>query len=93
VARLAGLPAEVIQRARRVLEALEVKREQPLTPTGSAPLPSHQLSLFEVVADPQMEELREALLRADLTRMTPLEALNWLATWQERLRGEGESHG
>lgn len=94
VARLAGLPPEVIQRAREILEALEVSRGQSLLPSSPPPLaPPRQLSLFEVVADPLLEELREELLRLEPMRMTPLEALNWLAAWQQRLKERGGKHG
>ena len=71
VARLAGLPRRVIQRAQRLLaQAPEV----PKAPTPLQPA----LPLFEVAPDPLRAEL-EAL---DLNRMTPIEALTWLATKQ-----------
>ncbi len=72
VARLAGLPRRVIQRAQRLLaQAPEV----PKAPTPLQPA----LPLFEVEPDLLRAEL-EAL---DLNRMTPIEALTWLATKQK----------
>lgn len=73
VARLAGLPKAVIQKAQRLLA------QAPEAPPR-APMPSQPaLPLFEVEPDGLRGEL-EAL---DLSRMTPLEALNWLALKQK----------
>ncbi len=70
VARLAGLPTSVIRQAQRLLA---LAPEAPLR----APMPSQPaLPLFEVEPDGLRAEL-EAL---DLNRMTPLEALNWIAS-------------
>jgi DNA mismatch repair protein MutS len=70
VARLAGLPKSVIQKAQRLLA------QAPEAPPR-APMPSQPaLPLFEVEPDALRTEL-EAL---DLNRMTPLEALNWIAS-------------
>jgi DNA mismatch repair protein MutS len=73
VARLAGLPRRVIQRAQRLLA--QAPEAPPKAPTPLQPV----LPLFEAEPDPLRAEL-EAL---DLSRMTPLEALNWLATKQK----------
>jgi DNA mismatch repair protein MutS len=69
VARLAGLPKSVIQKAQRLLA--QTPEAPPRPPMPSQPA----LPMFEVEADPLRAEL-EAL---DLNRMTPLEALNWIA--------------
>jgi len=72
VARLAGLPKSVIQKAQRLLA-------QALEAPPRAPMPSQPaLPMFETEPDP----LREELDALDLSRMTPLEALNWLALKQ-----------
>ncbi len=70
VARLAGLPRSVIQKAQRLLA--QAPEAPPRAPTMSQPA----LPLFEVGPDPLRAEL-EAL---DLNRMTPIEALNWIAS-------------
>ena len=70
VARLAGLPRSVIQKAQRLLA--QTPEELPRAPMPSQPA----LPLFDTEPDPLRTEL-EAL---DLNRMTPLEALNWIAT-------------
>jgi DNA mismatch repair protein MutS len=81
VAKLAGLPRPVIQQARRLLQDLpEAPVPPPARPRQEVAQPL--LPLFEVQPDP----LREELDGLDLSRMTPLEALNWLATKQRESR-------
>ncbi len=69
VARLAGLPKAVIRQAQRLLA--QAPEAPPRAPMPSQPL----LPLFEVEPD----SLRAELEALDLNRMTPLEALNWIA--------------
>ncbi len=80
VAQLAGLPGEVVRRAREVLGRLE--GEHRMLPGGApaAEDPS-QLALFaEGRPHPVVEELKTL----DVERMTPLEALNRLAELKRR---------
>ncbi|HEY4911706.1 MAG TPA: DNA mismatch repair protein MutS, partial [Methylomirabilota bacterium] len=82
VARLAGLPQAVITRAREILAELETL---PRASAGTAAVPqSLQLGLFPHVADPLLKEL--AVL--DVSALTPLQALNLLAEWQQRLKAQ-----
>ncbi len=74
VARLAGLPKSVILKAQRLLA--QAPEAPPRAPMASQPA----LPMFEVEPDALRGEL-EAL---DLSRMTPLEALNWLALKQRK---------
>ena len=77
VAKLAGLPAEVVQRAREVLhehEDAEQRASQQLAGNDGGER-SMQLTIFTPLSQPVLEKLRET----DLNRMTPLEALNLLA--------------
>jgi len=76
VAKLAGLPNEVVTRAREVLAEHEFAEQQAtahLSP-GSTPPPA-QLTIFTPLSQPVLDKLREM----DLNRLTPLEALNLLA--------------
>ncbi|RKY74237.1 MAG: DNA mismatch repair protein MutS [Candidatus Latescibacterota bacterium] len=86
VARLAGLPPEVIQRAKEVLANLE---ENELTPNRiskkakgrhSAVASARQLNLFEP-EHPVIEEIR----KIDPASLTPLEALNKIDEWKKRI--------
>ncbi|MDH3603060.1 MAG: DNA mismatch repair protein MutS, partial [Candidatus Tectomicrobia bacterium] len=79
VARLAGLPLSVIDRARQLLGALEASGNShaALTPQ---PTPQRQLSLFEDGHTQLLQELR-ALSLDDLS---PRQALDTLADLQQR---------
>jgi len=77
VARLAGLPTEVIARAKTLLTELEAEGQGRVDVSDAV-----QLGLFTVRPDPVLTELA----RLDLTHLTPIEALNLLAKWQQRSR-------
>ncbi len=82
VAKLAGLPNEVIVRAREVLvehESAERQLTEHLSP-GAEPPPT-QLTIFTPLSQPVLEKLREV----DLNQLTPLEALNLLATLKKEI--------
>jgi DNA mismatch repair protein MutS len=82
VAKLAGLPNEVITRAREVLaehESVERLATDHLSP-GATPPPT-QLTIFTALSQPVVEKLREV----DLNRLTPLEALNLLAELKKEI--------
>jgi len=85
VAKLAGLPHEVIERAREVLAEHE-SAEQRLTDHLAGdelrpPLPA-QLTIFTALSQPVLERLREV----DLDRLTPLEGLNLLAKLKKEIQ-------
>jgi DNA mismatch repair protein MutS len=82
VAKLAGLPNEVISRAREVLlehESAERELSGHLSP-GATPPPT-QLTIFTPLSQPVLEKLRTL----DLNRLTPLEALNLLAELKKEI--------
>lgn len=82
VAKLAGLPHEVVTRAREVLAEHEFAEQQAtahLSP-GATPPPA-QLTIFTPLSQPVLEKLREV----DLNRLTPLEALNLLAELKRQI--------
>jgi DNA mismatch repair protein MutS len=87
VARLAGVPREVVDRAREILSDLEAAHLDPsgkprITPAEPGPKVRHaQLVLFEGAASALAEELR----RLDLDRMTPLDALGKLRELKDGL--------
>jgi len=78
VGRLAGLPPEVLDRARAVLRSLEAGHRVATTPS-----PADQLALFTPAEDPLLAELRAL----DLDGLTPREALARLADLQRRAQG------
>jgi len=83
VAKLAGLPEEILQRAREVLTALEEnqrgREENPVTAQPRAAGNDKDKNIYEnhIV----LQELKEV----DIMQMTPLKALNTIANWQEIL--------
>jgi DNA mismatch repair protein MutS len=91
VAKLAGLPPEVLVRAREILrnlESLEVDDAGHAAIARSARRKERgggdQLGLFGG-ADPRLERLRTDLRGLALDRLTPLDALNLLAEMKKRL--------
>jgi DNA mismatch repair protein MutS len=89
VARLAGMPAPVIKRARAILEALEhdeLTRGGRPSMSGTPSEPQQQLGLFQMAsADPAAEKLAQRLRDADTDNMTPLQALALLADLKKEL--------
>jgi DNA mismatch repair protein MutS len=98
VARLAGLPHSVIERAREILRNLEGgeldERGRPRFASGGSPAPGgrsgDQLALFDAARpSPEEAEALAALRELDPDRTTPLEALALLARLAARLRSSG----
>ncbi len=75
VARLAGVPPQVVARAEEVL-----REHEALQPLAQEAVDTTQLQLPLAPADPVLDELK--MLEVD--RMTPLEALQKLSEWQRR---------
>ena len=85
VARMAGMPQEVVQSAERTLRELE-RREKNAEAISkdTAEDGSVQLSLFQL-DDPTLAAVREQLLSADLDNMTPLRAFDLLRKLKEEV--------
>ncbi|HYR40316.1 MAG TPA: DNA mismatch repair protein MutS, partial [Methylomirabilota bacterium] len=84
VARLAGLPAGVIARAREILAELSQNGRAPVSAEAPGRIENPQLGLFPSAPDPVLKEL----LALELSTLTPLQALNLLHEWQQRLRSQ-----
>ncbi len=81
VASLAGIPAEVIGRARELLLTMERGSKKSFS-TASTPAPAEaQIALFD-----EGELILSDLERLDINKMTPLDALNKLDNWKKRLK-------
>jgi DNA mismatch repair protein MutS len=88
VARLAGLPLPVIERARAILAALErdeLARGGRPSVSGTPVEPQRQLGLFQAPAPVGDVRLRERFAAIDLDRITPIEALTLLAELKKEL--------
>lgn len=85
VARLAGLPHEVIDRANEILKELESNGTGSKTVSKGAKVSARteklQMTLFEAEKHPVIEELE----KLDTSVMTPIEALNKLYELQKRV--------
>lgn len=98
VARMAGMPKEVIQSAENTLKALEMNDSQHIVSarTGQIKKPvqtkagtlesdgSLQLSFFQL-DDPTLESLRDKLSGVDLNNITPLQAFDLLRSMKDEL--------
>ena len=72
VAKLAGLPAPVINRAREILQELEAEGPQPVAVAPKAP--EDQVSLMDLTG----QQLCAALKNIQVETLTPIEAMNEL---------------
>lgn len=101
VAKMAGLPAEVIARARQIMERLEegegvegagadrTRIDRNAIPEREDRAAPTQISFFEAGApDPALEALATRLRELDPNSLTPLEALAELARLRADLGGE-----
>jgi len=92
VARLAGVPKEIVERAKEILFQLE---QEHLDAEGGAKIAQRtgkprrsevQLTLFEPVEHPLLEALR----RLDVNATAPLDALRLLQEWKDQLASESK---
>jgi DNA mismatch repair protein MutS len=91
VAKLAGMPKSVLQRADQVLASLE---QQNSRDTLSKPLEGlaqtregYQLSLFQL-DDPVLASIRDEIKNVDINNLTPIEALNKLNEIKKIITGK-----
>jgi DNA mismatch repair protein MutS len=82
VAKLAGLPSVVIERAKRVLKQHEKAERQSVQVETDAPL---QLTMFT----PLSQRIVDRLEATDVNSLTPLQALNLLEELQQELKKQG----
>ena len=88
VARLAGVPARVIERGKQILAQLENDetasdgRKKVAAKTKRIKTSDLQLTMFAAEEHPLVDEVR----RLDLDTTTPMQALHWLKERQARLQ-------
>ena len=97
VARLAGMPRAILQRADQVLRQLEQANRrdgQPATESDTRAAlasvdstPGMQLSFFQL-DDPVLEQVRDEILGIDIDNLTPLQALTKLNDIRRILTGK-----
>ncbi len=87
VARMAGIPWQVLQRAEEVLEQLENTRTKQTSKKEkkSTAQPGFQLS-FIALDDPLLIDIKEEIIDLDINSLTPVEALMKLNDIQNLLK-------
>ena len=93
VAKLAGMPKSVVQRANKVLADLEgesshktiSKKLDTLAENRSG----YQLSLFQL-DDPVLSQVRDEILKVDINSLTPIDALNKLNEIKKIITGKSK---
>ena len=87
VAKLAGIPKDIIARSRQILTRLELQDNlKDQLKGGSAS--EEQLSLFTAKPDPVLEQVRSVIEEMDINRLTPLAALNEIQTLKNILENK-----
>jgi DNA mismatch repair protein MutS len=74
VAKMAGMPQTVIQKAQKLLKKLEKNHSSDALNTIKSAKDEMQLNIFNM-DDPLLEEIREDILSMDINTLTPVEAL------------------
>lgn len=76
VAKLAGMPTKVVNRAKEILKTLENSRSQDQNTENIKRVTEENLQLsFFQLDDPALESIREELTQIDINTLTPIEAL------------------
>lgn len=93
VAKLAGVPEEVLTRAREIADCLECNsQDQGGVPVDSmtADRPANsemtQLSIFDTMGSNQTDDILFELRDIDLSNVTPMDAMNLVYKWQNQLK-------
>ncbi|MCX6257870.1 MAG: DNA mismatch repair protein MutS [Bacteroidia bacterium] len=81
VAKMAGMPVSIVQRANEILKELEGEQKKqsltkPVTDLGQR-REGFQLSIFQL-DDPVLKQIRDEIKNLDVNNLTPVEALNKL---------------
>ena len=98
VAKLAGMPISIVERANQILADMEgssiapVQAHQPTVKMGSGKASvsapeGMQLSFFQL-DDPVLEQIRDEVKTLDINNLTPLEALNKLSDIKKLVGGK-----
>jgi len=89
VAKMAGMPRSVVNRADEILKELEQSHDKQELAKPIADLAGHreglQLSIFQL-DDPVLKQIRDEILDLDIDNLTPVEALNKLYNIKKYLK-------
>ncbi len=89
VAKMAGMPKQIVERANEMLAELESQRQQHdlRGVVKQMPAKNVQLSFFDM-ADPKLKNLAEELEKIEINAMTPVEAILKLQELKRIVEGE-----
>lgn len=85
VARIAGMPPQLIKRANEILSQLESQHIEAPMEQIAAPVQKMQLSIFDSHSD-TFKAIREKLNEMDINRLTPVQALMKLSEIKDMLQ-------
>ncbi|WP_126246959.1 DNA mismatch repair protein MutS [Chitinophaga rhizosphaerae] len=85
VARIAGMPPQLIKRANEILSQLESQHIEAPMEQIAAPVQKLQLSIFDTHSD-TFKAIREKLSEMDINRLTPVQALMKLSEIKDMLQ-------
>ncbi len=93
VARLAGVPEDVIRRAKEILKDLEEAdiSKRDISRIRDKILLDGQMDLFSlsrIEKESRYDSIIKELKEMNIHQMTPIEAINWLDKMQERIKGK-----
>lgn len=93
VARLAGMPRSIVERANVILAELEERSKKGELASARPSVPSQQASegvqmSFFQLDDPVLCQIRDEILTLDINNLTPVEALNKLNEIKRIVRGK-----
>jgi DNA mismatch repair protein MutS len=89
VAKMAGMPRSVVNRAEEILRELEQGHDKQTLTKPIAGIADHreglQLSIFQL-DDPVLKQIRDEIINLDIDNLTPVEALNRLYNIRKYLK-------
>jgi DNA mismatch repair protein MutS len=87
VAKMAGMPNELVDRANTILQEMELKNkdQQHASPTVQASTEKFQLSIFDAHTE-TFENIRSILDAIDINQLTPLDALQKLQEIKNKIK-------
>ena len=89
VAKLAGVPEPVLARARQIADELEndsSQTESSISMQAIKPAEMEQLSIFDTTVNTGTEDILFELRDIDLSHVTPMDAMNMIYKWQNKLQ-------
>ena len=84
VAKLAGVPSEVVKRAREILNTIESDAPRAVRTVKAE---SNEYDLLSAITETKDKEVSERIRETDINTMTPIEAMNLLFELKRKLEG------